>query len=384
MSSETTTVKFMGKDVVVPKVVNYNRFKTIEENLSVAGVDPAEFEKMFEQWYAGLVASKMGIEVKQIGGAFDPAKFLTALGIISAGVAYGTFVYFGLAEGFADLKADKDASCAPQPTGNLFFGPREAVDRGLCGGARQALSRAQAEAIQAAGAAIGAACLVGVPLLMRSFGAPNEEANEVRINMAAAVAANNQMIDQLAENDAARAQQLANVVNYAAQRQANLNNAAIGHIADAVERALALGGPIAAAAPGGVFAAAAAAAAAAPRVAVDAARAAVARNADFQAREHEARLALIQPRVPRVPMARVPGYLEDAPAPAAPAPAAPAAGGGGGVPPSPEAIRLSLLLNGVSSDIANRVPERIKTGGKSSRSFKKSRRAGRARHTRRK
>jgi hypothetical protein len=346
----------MGEDVVLPKTVTYDRAKTLEENLSAAGVDPAEFEKLFEQWYAGLIAKELGMEVKQMGGA-DYGKLALGLSICVTGAAAGALVYMNGMSAAPFLQQTAMTACTRIP-GSLMppqF-PVE-VNPAVCAIAQNAVNTAFTTALAGALAVAGPLCKVGYGLIIASTGSSNADVDKYTASADAALNETTGALNQTAAAQANQARQFAAIQAELSKQKGEANEAALEDLGDAAAKAAAAAAKISAAAPGGPAAMAATAATVLPSTAFGAVT-------EQTKRANERRIAQNE---------RALGLLDEK-------------GGArrGGSVPSPQTMRLALILDGVAPEIADKVSAHIKGGAKRSRSFKKTRRAGRARHTRRK
>jgi hypothetical protein len=354
MSSETTTVKFMGEDVVVPKTVTYDRAKTLEENLSAAGVDPAEFEKLFEQWYAGLIAKELGVEVKQMGGA-DYGKLALGLSICVSGAAAGALVYMNGISAVPFLQQSATAACTHVAA--TWTQAAVPVNASVCAIAQNAVNTAFTTALTNALTVAGPMCTAGFTLVMASTGSSISEVDKYTASTTAALKETTSALQQTAAAQAAQAKQFAKIQAELSKQKGEANEAFLEDLGDAAAKGVAAVGKISAAAPGGPAAMAATAATVLPSTAFGAVTEQTKRVNERRTAQNERALSLLDER-----------------------------GGAwrGGSVPSPQTMRLSLILKGVAPEIADKVSAHIKGGRRRSGSFKKSRRASRSRHTRRK
>jgi len=354
MSSETTTTKFMGEDVVLPKTVTYDRAKTLEENLSAAGVDPAEFEKLFEQWYAGLIAKELGMEVKQMGGA-DYGKLALGLSICVTGAAAGALVYMNGISAVPLLQQTATTACTHVAA--TWTQAAIPVNAGVCAIAQNAVNTAFTTALGSALTVAGPLCKIGYGLIIASTGSSNADVDKYTASATAALNETTGALNQTAAAQANQARQFAAIQAELSKQKGEANEAFLEDLGDAAAKGVAAVAKISAAAPGGPAAMAATAATVLPSTAFGAVT-------EQTKRANERRIAQNE---------RALGLLDEK-------------GGArrGGSVPSPQTMRLSLILDGVAPEIADKVSAHIKGGAKRSGSFKKTRRAGRARHTRRK
>jgi len=389
MSSETTTVKFMGEDVVVPKTVIYDISKTLDENLSAAGVDPAEFEKLFEQWSAGQIASEMGMEVKQMGGGKELAQILIGMTLCASGALVGAKLYLDTLATIPGKEAFSASVCTRDPGSWYPLRWSVEVNSSLCLGARNDVNEVVGKALTWAMGFGGPLCAFGFTTIVSATGG---DAEKFAANMSDAFKMMQSAFRSIHKEKAAEARRTIRVLEEVDRQRGEATQAALENIGDTFARGAAAAAAVAAAAPGGPGAMAATAATVLPSAALGAvteqtkranelrivqnerARAAVApEDVPETAEEREARETTDQRKERKEREDRERKERERNAAPAR-----------GGAVPSPQMVRLGLIMNGVMPEVADKVITHVKGGRRRSRSFKKSRRAGRARHTRRK